>query len=325
MINDKTWLAVTLVASLFAGESEALSVTNSWTADASGSWNAGANWLSPTPPGTTDGSATEDVAFFTNNITADCTVAIDAGRKINSMVFRDGSTNSPAGWVLAGNALSVVTNSSGISSIRVEALALGKSVKLAGLFKLDAIPMYSKWGSGTLEIPVGGGVLITNINNIIGISDGLFHINGGTLTKGNMLCTVNISPSSSGFGGNGAMLQSGGTVNISSLTVGAKWGVTASYTLTDGTLEVKGTTSSTGGFVVGSEMAASFMQSGGTVTVDSVSPVVTAPRIASVGYYINPTRNLKCSLVMTGGSFASGFSDETKTNSLCVGRGAEGI
>lgn len=93
--------------------------------NASGSWQTGGNWA-----GSIIASGTDNTANFTQDITADSIVALDAPTPIGNIIFGDTAVGTPANWTIGngGNASNTLTlSSTGNSVVTVNPLGTGAS------------------------------------------------------------------------------------------------------------------------------------------------------------------------------------------------------
>src|SRR5215831_5078931 len=92
-----------LVLALFAVSSSSNAANGTWTATGGGNWSTPGNWAAGTIADGPDGIAN----FATLDILSDVTVSLDTTRTNGSLVFADTDTNTPAGWILSGSALTL--------------------------------------------------------------------------------------------------------------------------------------------------------------------------------------------------------------------------
>ena len=105
-------LLCTLLAFLLLPATLAHAAGGTWTSDNDGNWSDTTRWL-----GGVVADDSDSVARFTNDVTAIRTVTIDTSVRTNgSLVFGDGDTNSPGGWIVAGNQL-VLNNTTATTPI----------------------------------------------------------------------------------------------------------------------------------------------------------------------------------------------------------------
>lgn len=178
-------LRVALVAPLVGFVSVAMAQTNgSWTnAISGGLWSGAGNWAAGT---VADGSGA--TAYFTNDITADNTVHLDAARTIGNLTFGDGATNTPASWILDnnGSAANILTLAGATPTITVNALGANKIDRTATISaELAGSGGFTKAGVGMLNLTASNsysGPTTVSAGGILSISNpgALGSTNGAT-------------------------------------------------------------------------------------------------------------------------------------------------
>lgn len=174
-----------------------------WIQPASGNlWGNSANWQ--------DGTIADGANFFanfTNDITGDITVGLDAPRTIGNLVFGDSSIGTPGGWILDNNGsiTNVLTLAGTTPTITVNALASGRvatiSLALAGNSGLR------KDGLGTLVL--SGSNTYTGATVVTG---GILRLTNGSALGGSATVTMS-SPAQLELSG-GLTFGSGSTITI---------------------------------------------------------------------------------------------------------------
>lgn len=264
-------VVVAAVATLAARSADAQSGT--WNVTTSGNWSDSANWL-----GNVVASGSGSTASFTNDITSDVTVALDAARQLTAVTFGDAATATAGGWTISngGNAANALTLN-GASTITVNTLGTGKIARIdadvtgtngkvtksgAGTLTiggaLSIVGNEVNWGGGTVNL-VGSsletGKHITNGSATVNwsvasgtISSNLFGVGDGSRGTFNLLSGRLNYTGNSGFfignggGGPGLMTVQGGTAVLTgastSLWIGAGYNGTGNSATESGTLTI---------------------------------------------------------------------------------------
>ena len=137
-------LGAALAFGPMAGQAQAIN----WITDGNGNWSAAANWNGGVYP-----NATGAVADFTNDITADRTVTLDAALStyvVGALNFSDATPGTAGSWILARAGTDTLTLDNGGPSpiITVGALGTGKTVNISAV--VTGTAGLTKAGTGTL-------------------------------------------------------------------------------------------------------------------------------------------------------------------------------
>ena len=174
-----TTAALGLISSIYAAD-------GTWSADTTPLfWRAAdtGNWASGVVA-----DASGFTANFTNNITGDRVVNIDADKTITNIVFGDSDTTSAGSWTIANNGVS--TNNLILAgttpTITVNALGTGKTATISAIIEGSA--GLTKAGSGTLTL--------TGVNTYTGgttVNNGTLALGGPTGPTGTIRGTLTIN------------------------------------------------------------------------------------------------------------------------------------
>ncbi|MCX6915935.1 MAG: autotransporter-associated beta strand repeat-containing protein [Verrucomicrobia bacterium] len=155
-----TNLVLSLFAATAAGWSgSALAASDSWKADASGSWNLIGNWTAGNIPGSTTQINSTDVATFGFTLSADRTVTVDANRNIGTITF---SHTSDKRYLLSGGSLKLP--SGGI----LRSTASGTHTDTIS----SAIEIQGDGGTATLTADGGTATSLLSIGALTGVASG---------------------------------------------------------------------------------------------------------------------------------------------------------
>lgn len=182
-------IAACAVIALAAQQAAAQSGT--WNVTTSGTWSDSANWL-----GNVVASGTGATANFTNDITSNVAVTLDAPQTITTVVFGDSGTSTSASWSLGngGNAANVLTLSNtagGGATLTVNALGAGASATISAA--IDATSMsgagvFTRSGVGTLTI---SGSLLGSLANELRFTGGTTNLTGPWVQSGKFIMNNN--------------------------------------------------------------------------------------------------------------------------------------
>jgi len=208
--------------------SSASAQSGTWDEDANGTWSTATNWFSDVIA-----TGSGNTANFTNDITADRIVSLDADRTLTNVIFGDNDTATAGSWVLDNNGLS--TNNLNLAgttpTITVNTLGTGKTAEISAIITGSA--GLTKAGDGTL--------ILSNTNTYSGntvISAGTLQVgNGGT--TGIATGTISIA--------NGARLVIKRSDGITPGVISGQGSVTLT---TSSTLTLSNSNSFSGGFTL---------------------------------------------------------------------------
>lgn len=239
-----------------------LDYSYAWRSAAGGFWNTAANW---------ENSAVADGAglgadFTGIDLVSDTTVHLDAPHTLGSLIFGDPDTGSPGNWIVDnnGSALNTLTVTGLTSTVTVNAMGAGSgavinaSVKSAGNLTKNGAGTMVLGGSNALAglIIDGGTNVITGSTAIQGAGSTAFYLgNANSGYAGTLIIQTGARLSVSGSfvdsgvvgrdGGNGRVIQNGGTFsfnpgNVNYLFVGAanNPATQARYDMNGGTLDM---------------------------------------------------------------------------------------
>ncbi len=184
----------TLIVIAITQSSHAASGT--WNVDADGLWGTNTNWLS-----NVIADDLTSTANFTNDITADRIVSLNADRTLNSVVFSDSATGTAGSWTLNNNGVStnnlILSGTTGAATgtapvIEVGSLGSGKTATISAI--IQGSYGFTKTGAGTLVLSgantytgttqINGGIVRVNASTSLGNSSGTITFGGGTLQYG---------------------------------------------------------------------------------------------------------------------------------------------
>lgn len=268
-----------------------------WQNANGGLWSVAANW---------DNSAIANGSglgadFSGVDLLADTTVQLDSARMLGSLVFGDADASTPGNWILGndGNQLHTLTITGLTSTISVNAMEAGAGavinagIKSASNLTKAGDGTFTFGGSNTLAglIVNGGTILITGKTAINGTGPTAFYLgNANTSYAGKLIiqfgATLNVTGSfgDSGVigrdGGDGTVIQNGGTfsfnpANVNYLFVGA-----ANDPATRASYEMKGGTLDMNNHILGISLGAGVVITG---IVEQVGGVITNVGTLNVG------------------------------------------
>ena len=225
----------------------ALGTSGIWTNNSgSGLWSTATNWSAGS---VADGSGS--TAYFTNDITADSTVHLDAPRTLTALNFSDGNTGTSASWTLDNNGYSTntLTLAGSSSAITVNSLASGKTATISaviagttGWTKLGTSQLILT-GNNTFDAPVT--ISTTSIAGVSLSVNSLGVIGGGPSALGSPSTAANGQINLGKFG---SLIYTGGTTTSDRLfSLTQSGGNAALYNNGSGTLTLTGGASNPGG------------------------------------------------------------------------------
>ena len=156
--------------------------SGAWAVDADGPWSSASNWT-----GGTIANGTNMTATFGVDVTAARYVNLDAARTLGNLNFTDANTNTPGGWIVTNNPLTLQV-SSGTPQLSVSNTTATLAVALAGTQGL------MKQGDGTL--------VLSGANTFSGTTT----INAGALRAANSAAL--------GSAANGTTINNGATARL---------------------------------------------------------------------------------------------------------------
>ncbi|MFM2197195.1 MAG: hypothetical protein RLZZ505_627 [Verrucomicrobiota bacterium] len=257
----KTLAAIAITQSAHAA-------TGTWNVDADGLWGTNTNWLS-----NVIADDLTSTANFTNDITADRTVSLNADRTLNKLVFSDSATGTAGSWILNNNGVStnnlILSGTTGAATgtapvIEVGALGSNKTATISAI--IQGSYGLTKTGAGTLVLSsantyTGGTNLnegVVRIGNTNALnSSGNITFGGGTLqfgTAATLGSRIKNSASAIILDINGLNL---GTTNLTGVDNSNTGGLnltnsgSATATPSGGTLRLNAANTFTGGITVG--------------------------------------------------------------------------
>jgi autotransporter-associated beta strand protein len=202
------------LAQIVAGGA-AMAASGTWTVDADGLWSDPANWTSSVIADGTDSVAnfsTVDITGTAGQTPTTVTVKLDSPRTSGTLIFGDTVTSSTAGWIVtnSGTAANILTlaSTSGTSAITVNALGTGKEVNISAI--LAGILGFIKNGNGTLVLSasnsISGPVSIAGTGSVL------------RLDSGGVLNVTSLTLSAPGASGTNQLLLNGGILTATGTT-----------------------------------------------------------------------------------------------------------
>ena len=312
--------AVMLAPSLHAAN-------GTWTVDANGLWSTSSNWASSI---IADGSGS--TANFTNDITTDRTVSLDADRTLTSLVFGDGATVTAGSWILnnngvAANNLILAGTTPGIT---VNALGTGKTATISAI--IEGTAGLVKSGTGTLvlsgantytgattinagTLTASGGNAIANTGAVIVNSGSVFNLfNNETIGSIAGAGTVSLGTATAGAGGTLDTGGDGTSTTFSGVISGTGRGLTKSGA---GTLTLTGANTYNGTMTIN----AGTVKVTGTGKVGLDTANITLANVAGATLDFTGVSSSRIHGNLSGGG-ASGGNIVLGAGTMYVGNGA---
>jgi len=241
-----------------------------WTGTAGdGNWNTPGNWSTDTVPGTVAGydnayinttgttGITVNYNYTGSAVTLDqLWVALNNGTGGATDTLSMSANNLTAntediGWATSGNG--TLTQGGGVNTVNTT-LSIGDNFGDTGTYNLNGGTLISDGreyigydGTGTMNQRNGNSSIATNFDLFIGgnasSSTGFYNLSGGNLTVTGPGGVGGYGDELVGFIGNGTFTQTGGVNdldNTADLILGQSTGITGTYELSAGTLNVGG-------------------------------------------------------------------------------------
>jgi autotransporter-associated beta strand protein len=236
----------------------AVAASGTWTATTSGTWSDTANW--------SGGTVADGVGFtasFTNDITSDVNVTLDAPRTLTTVVFGDSGPSTAASWTLSsgGTPANVLTldGNGGNATLTVNALGTGASATISADIEATNIGASSNFlqrnGSGTLTV---SGNIVVPTDRELRFSGGTTNLTGDSVQSQKFI-----------MNGNAIVNWSAGTGSLGySNYFGVGDNTAGAFNMTAGTINYNLIQGSTGIFI-GNNATGVMTVSGGTFNVSN--------------------------------------------------------
>ena len=221
-IGAGCWKAVSLAFTVGAA-SVACAADGTWTGLASGAWGTADNWSGGTIADGTDFTAN----FSSLDLTGDIAVTLDSVRIVGALVFGDTAIGTAGGWFLNHNG--DAANTLAVTNVTVNALGADKTATIGAI--LVGGGLLSKNGAGTLTLTNSntytGGTTINAGRLQVGNGGASGKLGSGAIVNNGTLAYIfdgnatNALPSGTGISGSGALVVTGGIIQINgNITLG---------------------------------------------------------------------------------------------------------
>ncbi|MEI6066658.1 MAG: autotransporter domain-containing protein [Methylococcaceae bacterium] len=156
LVNVIIALLLMVSASAFAADGH----DGSWAVDADGLWTLGTNWTSSVIPGQSGTTDNNDKATFSNHLTNNRFITVDAGRNVQFIDFRSPAFVDQFGFTLQGGLLKL-TNGGGITSEQFTPATGQRESKISSPIELQGdhgTATFSDNGEELTFLNISGGV-----------------------------------------------------------------------------------------------------------------------------------------------------------------------